>query len=211
MTSTPAAPDRTTTVRLPKPSLEGGLTVGVALRLRRSMREFASGSLLLAAAGDLLWAAQGVSGGGLRTTPSAGATYPLEVYLVAAEVTGLIPGVYRYLPASHGLAAVIRGDCRTAISAAAADQAWIAKAPADLVIASEKARTAAQYGRMAERYVAMEAGCAAQNVALTAVALGLATVIVGAFDPARLAVAAGLPHAHEPLCLMPVGRQWQTP
>jgi SagB-type dehydrogenase family enzyme len=193
-------------IELPEPNRDGDVSVERALALRRSRREFAPEPLSLANASQLLWAAQGVSGSkGRRTAPSAGALYPLEVYLVAGAVSGLPPGVYHYEPEPHRLVRTVAGDVRAQVAKAALAQDWIAEAPAIVVIAGVHHRTAWKYWKRAPRYVHMEAGHAAQNVYLQAVALGLGTTMVGAFRDDALAEVLDLPSLTEPLGLLPVG------
>jgi SagB-type dehydrogenase family enzyme len=193
-------------VRLPEPSLDGKVPVERALALRRSVREFASEPLSLSAASQLLWAAQGVTEpGGGRTAPSAGALYPLEVYLVAGAVTDLPPGVYHYEPRRHRLVLSAKGDRRAGVAEAALDQDWVAEAPAILVLAAVQQRTARKYGARAARYVHIEVGHAAQNVYLQALALGLGTTVVGAYRDDALAGLLELPRQAKPLALLPVG------
>ncbi len=196
-----------TVVPLPGPRRDGEVAVEAALEQRRSVREYADGPLALAEVAQVLWAAQGVTDpGGHRTAPSAGALYPLEVYLVAGQVTDLPAGVYRYRPGGHDLLRVATGDVRPALSAAALGQDWLADAPAIVAITGVFARTARKYGPRAERYVYQEAGHTGQNVALQAVADGLASVVVGAFRDAQVQQVLSLPDDHEPLALMPLGR-----
>ncbi len=194
-------------VVLPKPSLDGGVSVERALAQRRSVREFTPGPLPLSAVSQLLWAAQGItdpSGG--RTAPSAGALYPLEVYLVAGAVTGLRAGVYRYDPQQHHLVLVSEGDARAGVAAAALDQDWVAEAPAIVVLAARYQRSARKYGKRAPRYVHMEVGHAAQNVYLQAGVLGLGTTMVGALRDEALRRVLGLQEETTPLALLPIGR-----
>jgi len=194
-------------VKLPEPRLDGVVPVERALESRRSVREFAREPLSLAAASQLLWAAQGITDEkGLRTAPSAGALYPLEIYLVAGDVSGIRPGVYHYHPQGHHLSHVLDGDSRVRIAEAALDQKWIAQAPAVLVIAAVYERTARKYKRRTARYVHIEAGHAAQNVYLQAAALGLGTTIVGAFRDDELARAIGLEPDAKPIAVLPVGK-----
>lgn len=191
---------------LPPAAYVGAHSLEQLLRQRRSVREFAAAPLTLAQLGQLLWAAQGVTDNeGHRTAPSAGALYPIELYVVAGQVAGLTPGIYRYSPNEHSLSPVTGGDKRHAVAAAALHQTWIASAPAVLVFAAVTARTAARYGARAARYVPIEVGHAAQNVYLQAGDLGLAAVDVGAFDDASIATALHLPDKLAPLLLMPVG------
>jgi SagB-type dehydrogenase family enzyme len=195
------------TIRLPEPRAASPTSIEEALRRRRSLREFGRAGLTLAEVAQLLWAAQGrTSADGRRTAPSAGALYPLEVLLVVGRVDGLAPGVYRYQPADHALEQTIQGDRREALAEAALGQDWAARAPVLLVVAAAHERTARKYGARADRYVAIEAGAAAQNVALQAVALGLGSVVVGAFDDAEVARLAGLAAGERPLAILPVGR-----
>lgn len=195
-------------VPLAAPRLQGPLSLEAALRQRRSLRQFSATPLSAAEAGQLLWAAQGVSDAqGRRTAPSAGATYPLVLYLVAGRIDGISPGVHRYLPQAHRLMAVSTGDLRADLAAAARGQRWIGEAPALVLIAAQTARTAARYGARAERYVAIEAGAAAQNLLLQAEALGLGGTLVGAFDEAALRRSVPLAEAEQALALVAVGRK----
>lgn len=192
---------------LPAARTTGPLPLEAALAQRQSLRSFGAQPLTVAEAGQLLWSAQGESrAGGRRTAPSAGATYPLVLYLVAGRVEGLAAGVYRYAPQGHRLAALAPGDARTTVAAAARGQAWLAEAPALVVIAAEPSRTAARYGARADRFVNMEAGAAAQNLLLQAVALGLGATLVGAFDDVALRAALPLAGAEQPLAVLAVGR-----
>lgn len=194
-------------IDLPEPRRSGEMAVEQALASRRSIRSFAQTPLRIAAVGQLLWAAQGINDSrGLRTAPSAGALYPLEIHLVAGTVTDLAPGVYRYEPAPHRLVRTEPGDRRAQVARAASGQAWIAEAPAVLVLTGVHARSARKYGDRAWRYVHMEVGHAAQNVYLQAVALGLGTTMVGAFQDEHVARALGLPAEERPLGLLPLGR-----
>lgn len=193
---------------LPEPARAGEVSVEQAIALRRSVRDIGPTPLLLQQLAQLAWAAQGVTDErrGLRTAPSAGATYPLEVDILVTGVEALPDGVYRYLPHDHALELRVRGDHRGAASEAALQQSWLRDAPAILVISAVTARTEARYGARAERYVSMEAGHAAQNVYLQATALGLVTVAVGAFDDDALARILVLADSERPLYLLPVGR-----
>jgi SagB-type dehydrogenase family enzyme len=203
---TPHGAPRLVTITLPEVSIDGGRSFAGILRERRSMREFSAAPLSLEAAGQLLWAAQGVtSSAGERTAPSAGALYPLEVYLAAGSVDGLASGVYGYRAHGHSLRAYLAGDRRRELADAALGQAAVLKAPAVLVIAARYARTARKYGARSERYVHIEVGHAAQNVYLQARALGLGTVIVGAFDDDAVRAALELAEQEAPLALLPVG------
>jgi len=194
-------------IKPPEPRQDSKTSVESALRQRRSVRAFSQEPLTLGEASQLLWAAQGITDPtGKRTAPSAGALYPLEVFLVAGNVGGLPAGVYRYLPQGHELARVAAGDMRAKLASAALRQSWLEEAPATIVIAGVYERTAKKYGPRAERYVHIEVGLAAENVQLQTVALNLGSVVVGAFDDAKVKQALALADNEQPLCLMPVGK-----
>ena len=194
-------------IKLPEPRQDSKTSVESALRRRRSVREFRKESLTLAEVSQLLWAAQGTTDPeGKRTAPSAGALYPLEVFLVAGGQDELPAGVYRYRPQGHDLIPVVQGDRRAKLAAAALEQDWLNDAPATIVIAAVYERTVRKYKQRAERYVHMEVGHVAQNVHLQAVALELGTVVVGAFDDAEVKRVLTLAANEEPLCLMPAGK-----
>ncbi len=195
-------------VALPPPQRQGEMSVEEALQARRSVRDYTGEPLTLAEVSQLLWAAQGTTDSrGFRTTPSAGALYPLEVYVVAGDVTGVTPGVYRYLPDDHELLLVAAGDRRDRLAAAAVGQEWVAEAAVDLVVTAMPERTTGKYGGRGIRYVHMEAGHAAQNLYLQGEALGLGMTVVGAFedDGVRDIVAASTDE--QPLYVIPVGRR----
>ncbi len=199
------------TVKLPEPMLDGGLSVERALQARRSVREFAAGSLSLAQVSQLLWAAQGINRPkGRRTAPSAGALYPLEIFLVAGSVDGLAPAVYLYLPATHELLLKKTGDRRAALANAALGQDWIAGAPVVIVIAAVYQRTTKKYGQRGRSYVDIEAGHAGQNLHLQAVSLGLGSVTIGAFDDDELKTLLGMHEDVEPIAITPVGWEAKT-
>lgn len=196
-----------TGIKLPKPRLKSETSIEEALYQRRSVREYRKEPLALATVGQLLWAAQGVtSNEGGRTAPSAGALYPLEVYLVSGAIEGIPAGVYHYQPAGHRLERVATGDKRKLLGAAAGRQSAGSHAAAVLVITAVYERTRVKYGDRAARYVAMEAGHAAQNVYLQAVALNTATVVIGAFSDGLVKRVLSLPENEEPLYLMPLGK-----
>jgi len=195
-------------VKLPPPALKGAVSVEEALKARRTVRHFASRSLSLPQVSQILWATDGSSDPrGLRTAPSAGATYPLEIYLVAGErsVSGLAPGVYRYRPGDHALELSLKGDHRVRVAQASLNQSWMATAPVMVVLAAEFSRCTARYGQRGIMYTHMEAGHAGENLFLQAEALGLAAGIVGAFEDQNLHRILGLPKEHVPLLVMPVG------
>jgi SagB-type dehydrogenase family enzyme len=195
-------------IKLPPPAKQGGMALTMALEARRTVRGFASRPLDLAQISQLLWSADGLSDPrGHRTSPSAGATYPLDLYLVVGErgVQDLPAGVYRYLVAEHGLRLLAPGDSQAAVVRACLHQTWMAEAPVMMVIAGEYRRCTNRYGERGLRYTHMESGNVSQNLFLAAAALGLGAGIVGAFEDKALARVLNLPPGQEPLLVMPVG------
>lgn len=194
-------------IMLPSPAHDSGFSLERAIYERLSHRTFTERPLTLAEVGQLLWAAYGIGIDGVtgasRTVPSAGATHPLEVYLVAGEVEGLAPGVYRYNLIGHSLIQVAADDRRQRLAAAALNQHFVATAPVSIVLAAEYRRTTARYGERGVRYVYMEVGHSTQNIYLQCGPLGLGAVAVGAFDDAD--VKALLEIGEEPLMIIPVG------
>lgn len=195
------------TIHLPPPRLESNFSVERAIQQRRTVREFSGTAIALGEIGQLLWSAQGItSPEGLRAAPSAGALYPLEIMLVAGNVTGLAPGVYSYVPSGHTLKAIAAGDRRASVARAALDQQWIQKASAVIVFCAVEERTTRKYGSRGVSYIYIEVGHAAQNVFLQAQSLGLGAAVVGAFDEMQIASLLQLPKEHRPLYMMPVGK-----
>ncbi len=193
-------------MKLPEPNLSGSTSVEEALAARRSIREYSKDSLNLADVSQLLWAAQGKTADwGGRTAPSAGALYPLEIYLVVGEVQGLNAGLYHYDPERHVVTQKKKGDIRQKVTEASLYQDEIAKAPATIIISAVYERTMVKYGERGIRYVHMEVGSAAENIYLQAEALSLGTVFIGAFDDDQVKLALGI--KEEPLAIMPAGRK----
>jgi SagB-type dehydrogenase family enzyme len=195
-------------IALPAPDLSGNVSIEQALYKRRSVRTYGDEHLSIKEVAQLLWAGQGITelSSGLRTAPSAGATYPIELYVVAGNIDGLEPGVYRYFPNTHSLRLVLSGDIRHELSAAALQQPSVSHAPATILITGIVSRIEQRYGRRAERYVYMEAGHVSQNIYLQATALKIATVVVGAFQDNSVTDLLMLGNDESVLYLMPVGK-----
>lgn len=188
---------------LPAPRSTGAVSLEEALRTRRSIRELSGEPLPTADIGQLLWAAQGITdpASGHRTSPSAGALYPLEVYAVTAD------GVFHYLPTGHRMERVLAPDLRAELAAAALAQEAVGAAGVDFVLTGVAARTRAKYGDRAERFVAMEAGHAAENMLLQATAMGLGAVPIGGFTDDAVAAVLALPEGELPLYILAVGKR----
>lgn len=194
-------------MKLPKPIFKGSLTVEEALKKRRTIRSFKKKALSLNQFSQLLWAGYGITEGFRRTVPSAGALYPLDLYVaVGRDCVELIEeGVYHYIPDDHSISLQKGEDVRLEIARASLFQSWIADAPVCFIITVEYHRITIKYGERGIRYAIMEAGHIAQNIFLQAEALGLGAGIVGAFHDEKIIQIADLPKNHQPLLLMPVG------
>jgi len=195
-------------VKLPAPRYKSDTSIEEALLKRRSVREYSKSALSLPEVSQLLWATQGITDqDGSRTAPSAGALFPLEVYLVAGLVDSLSSGIYKYEPHGHELTLVIGGDKRKDLYRAALAQESVRDGAAAIVIAAVYERTTQKYGERGIRYVHMEAGHAAQNVYLQAASLNLGTVVIGAFQDELVKKVLQMPTKEIPLYIMPVGRK----
>ena len=215
--SFPEVRAESTLINLPAPVLTGSISVEEALKNRRSIRVYADTTLTLAEVSQLLWAAYGITEpapdgpdflrGGLRTAPSAGALYPLELYLVARRVEGIEPGVYWYKSDTHQLMVTPGGDRWNALAEAAIRQPHFETAAAAIVYSAIYERNTSKYGeRGRERYVCMDVGHSAENVYLEAYALGVGTCAIGAFIDLAVKQVIGMTRPEEPLYIMPLGR-----
>ncbi|MBM2815387.1 MAG: Nitroreductase [Ignavibacteria bacterium] len=194
-------------IKLPEPKYDGNTSVEQALLKRRSDREYKDESLTLTEISQLLWAGQGITDTrGFRTAPSAGALYPLELYVVAGKVNNLPDGIYKYEPQKHELVMVIEGDKRSELCNAALDQPSVKEAAAVIVFSAVYERTTGKYGERGIRYVHIEVGHAAQNIFLQAVSLNLGAMVIGAFDDEEVKKIMNIPEREQPLYILPVGK-----
>jgi SagB-type dehydrogenase family enzyme len=195
------------TIKLPEIVQESDTSIEKALLKRRSVRSYKDSPLTLAEVSQLLWAAQGItSPRGLRTAPSAGALYPLEIYVIAGNVNDLPDGIYNYRPLKHELVTIVKGDKRNELCNAARGQSSIRTAAAVIVFSAVYERITMKYGNRGIKYVHIETGHAAQNVFLQAVSLNLGTVVIGAFFDDVVTEVLTMPDGEQPLYIMPVGR-----
>jgi SagB-type dehydrogenase family enzyme len=196
-------------IKLPLPQLEGKMSVEEALARRRSRRVFKDYPLTIEQVSQLLWSAQGITEerNGLRTAPSAGALYPLDIYLVVGKdkVEDLKVGVYHYNPGQHSLTIILEEDQRRELARACLGEKFIEDAPVSLIITAEFSRTTNHYGKRGIYFAYMEAGHVGQNVYLQVESLGLGTVVFGGFYEEDVSQALNLPDQHIPLYVMPVG------
>lgn len=195
-------------MQLPEPNVDGKISVEYALRHRRSVRRYKNESLTLSEISQLLWAAQGTTTPrGFRTAPSAGALFPLELYVAAGNVSGLPAGIYKYNCRDHTLSQNVGSDKRNELSRAALNQKSVASAPAVLLICAVYERITRTYGQRGIQYTFMEIGHAAQNVCLQAVALGMGSVVIGAFRDDEVKAIAHLADDEQATYIIAVGRQ----
>lgn len=190
-------------IQLPMPIEQGRMSLEEAISKRRSQRSFVQEDLDWAQISQLLWAAQGITarkaGFAFRAAPSAGALYPMEIYLLNKD------GLFHYLPSGHKLEALVDSDLRGLLAAAALGQNSISQAPVDIVICAVYRRITGKYGQRGIRYAYIEAGHIAQNIHLEAVALGLGSVSIGAFNDEEVKTVLSLPPECEPVYIIPVG------
>jgi SagB-type dehydrogenase family enzyme len=196
-------------VKLLEPVYKSGISIEEALLNRRSVRSYKNEALELKDVSQLLWAAQGITSKqkGGRTAPSAGALYPLEIFVACGDIKNIAAGVYHYQPAGHLLQLITEGDKRNLLSAAAHLQASLSRSAAVIIIAADYSRTTKKYEGKGRRYVDMEAGHAAQNICLQAVSLNIGTVTMGSFNDSKVKQLLNLPAELEPLYLLPIGRK----
>lgn len=205
-------------INLPSPRVKGSVSLEETISRRRAVRKYRRDPLDLLQLSQILWSAQGITGTrGVRAAPSAGATYPLEIFVVLSEqgivaseprqsLQELKAGIYHYEPDSHSLTLHKSSDLRSDLARAALDQEFILDAPVDIVICALYHRTSQRYGTRGERYVHMEVGHVGENIHLQTVALGLATVEVGAFRDEEVRQVLGIDEQIKPLYIMPVGK-----
>jgi SagB-type dehydrogenase family enzyme len=194
-------------IALPPPGTSGEVSLEETLEKRRSVRSFSPDPLSLEELSQLLWAAQGITGQEEeRTAPSAGATFPIELYLAAGAIEGLPVGVFRYRPIGHRLEQFAAADVRPELVHATGEQEFLGLAPLVMAVAAMRARTRKEYGERAVRYVDMEVGAVLQNAALQGVALGLGSVVVGAFKDEEVKRILGIEGQERFLAMLAVGR-----
>ncbi|MEN4013935.1 MAG: SagB/ThcOx family dehydrogenase [Chloroflexota bacterium] len=187
--------------QLPSPDLIGTQTLEEVMARRRSIRSYTDQPLSMEQIGQLLWSAQGITdAAGRRTAPSAGALYPLEMYVATAQ------GVFHYDPQQHSLSLHLQGDLRPELHAASLHQDSVLEGAAVFIFSAVYERTEQRYGaERTPRYVYMEVGHAAQNLLLQAVALDLGAVPIGAFFEDQVSTILSLPEDHQPVYIIPVG------
>lgn len=184
------------------PAEEVTIPLSTALGRRRSQRAYADRPVAVQQLATLLGRA--CSPG---SYPSAGARYPIEVCLLARRVTGIAAGFYRYRPEHHGLQAM-EGAAEALLAALLlpGKRSDIEAAPLSLILISHFPRMTGKYGARGYRFCLQECGHIGQNVQLLAVALGLDSLVMGAFLDDEVHAALGLDGVESAvLAVMPVG------
>ncbi|AQU03139.1 MAG: nitroreductase family protein [Dehalococcoides mccartyi] len=196
-------------IKLPPPAVRGKMTVEEAINKRRSVRAFSSRGLTKEILSQLLWASDGITDtvDKLRSAPSAGAIYPLELYIIAGDkgVEGLDAGVYRYNPERHVLHLQLGGDFRLQLAEGCFNQDFVADAPFSLVICYRPDELIKRYGKSADKYAYFEVGHAAQNFCLECVSSGLGSVVIGAFTEETVCKSMNLNGHPKPLYVIAAG------
>ncbi len=209
---------RQTIIKLPSPQFKGKVSLEETILKRRSVRSYRREPIELSQLSQILWSAQGITRtGGFRAAPSAGASYPLEIFVfvgkhavIASQIKQapeeLQAGIYHYEANSHSLSLYKSADLRPDLARATLDQKFIIEAPVCIIICAIYHKTSYRYGERGERYVHIEVGHVGENIHLQAVALGLATVEVGAFHDEEVRKVLGVEEQIKPLYIMPLGK-----
>lgn len=197
------------TIELPSPRKDSKVSIEKALEKRRSIREYTNKPLSLFEVSQLLWAAQGITEPlrKFRTAPSAGALYPLELFLVVGNVKDLESGIYHYNIPSGNLILYKKGDFRKELAVAAVDQEWVENAAMDIVVCAIYERTTKKYGDRGKRYVHIEVGHVGQNIYLQAESLNIGVVVIGAFYDDMVQKILEVEEEVKPLYIISVGKK----
>jgi SagB-type dehydrogenase family enzyme len=202
-------------IKLPTPDTQGHVPLEQTLKTRRSVRTYKNQPLSFKNISQLLWAAQGITNErGFRTAPSAGAKFPLEVYLVAWNIENIPAGIYHYSPQNHALTPISTSsesieitpeELKEKLSKACLSQPCVTNSTGAIILSAVYERVTQKYGPKGEQYALIEIGCASQNIHLQAVSLNLGTVFVGGFNKQDIQKILALPQDNHPGCVMPVG------
>lgn len=199
-------PHQNKLIPLPEVDLQDKDKLTDLLKQRRSIRAFKQKAISLDELSKILWAAQGITSSlGYRTAPSAGALYPIEIYIVIGNVTSLEPGLYKYDVNKNALMLITKGKFRDELAKIALNQSWIKDAPVIIIINAILQRTTQKYGERGIQYVHIEVGSVAQNIYLQATHLNLGTTIVGAFQDKELKKLLNFNVNEDSFAMMPIG------
>jgi SagB-type dehydrogenase family enzyme len=195
-------------IELPPPTTEGGMGLWEVIRRRRSRRAYSGTELRLEDLSQLLWATQGITkrreGHEFRASPSAGALYPIETYIVANHVSGLEQGIWHYQVPDHHLALIRQGDYAVQTAAAALDQPMAMHAAAVFVWTAVLERSKWKYGQRAYRYIYLDAGHIGGQLHLAAEALGLGCCAIGALYDGEVNALVGVDAENETVVYLSV-------
>lgn len=198
------------TIKLAEPVDDKSIYFKDLINKRHTVRDYRDTAVKIEDLSYILWAAYGFKKDGGRTVPSAGALYPLNIYVACGNLEVKKSeiakrGLYAYEPYKHELVLIKDKDVRTSIARAALSQMWMAQAPCMIVITCEYSRITFKYRERGIRYAHMEVGNVSQNICLAAFNRGLGCGIVGAFYDSDVKAVLGIKDTHEPLLLIPVG------
>lgn len=174
-------------IAMETPKRCGDMSLFEALLRRKSLRRFVDVAMNRESLSCILWASSGIQrnemGFDFRTAPSAGGLYPIETYVITHRVEGIDPGIYHYHVKGHALEEIKKGDFRPIIAQAALGQTMCAQASVVIAWTALFERSSWKYRQRAYRYVYLDVGHMAQNLALACTSLGLGSCQVGAlFD-----------------------------
>ena len=186
-------------IDLPKPSFKSNKSVEECIIERESVRRYSDRKIEIEKVSLILWAAQGKKGL-KKTVPSAGATYPLEIYITLKDM-----GYFHYNYHKHALELLTKESIAKILAEESWNQKFIEEAYLNLLICADYSRTTKRYGERGVRYVHMEVGHCAQNVHLETISLGLVSVPIGAFEDQKVKKVMNLPSNIEPLYIIPIG------
>jgi SagB-type dehydrogenase family enzyme len=196
-------------IPLPEPA-EGTLLVNDAINKRKSVRSFSERSLTSALLSRLLLSADGLTQvrGGItrRAAPSAGALYPIDIYVAVTHVESIESGLYHFQVKDSSLELLQSGHFGDRLVNAANGQRSVGDSPVTLIITARFDRVTRKYADRGYRYAYIEAGAVCENIYLQAQSLGLGTVVIGAFNDDALNRLLGVDAlAEAALLIMPVG------
>jgi SagB-type dehydrogenase family enzyme len=186
-------------LELPNPLLEGRKSLEECIYERESVRKYRDKEIEIEKISQILWAAQGKKGQ-KRTIPSAGATYPLEIYATLKD-----KGYFHYNFRNHVLNLKTEENICKKLAIESWNQKFIEESYLNIIICADNSRTTKRYGERGIRYVYIEVGHCAQNIHLEAIALGLVSVPIGAFQDNNVKKVMKLPTNIDPLYIIPIG------
>jgi len=179
-------------VSLPAP--EGSALLEL-LAARESCREYELRNMPLETLSTILKCAYGITrtfqlpkvgGAYFRTVPSAGGLFPLEVYVLAREVNGVIDGIYHYSLRDHSLALLREGRWFAELDRVMIPAPFIRNANLIFFLSAVFKRTQKKYGPRGYRYILLEAGHVAQNLCLVATEQKLGSLCMGGYSDSKL-------------------------